>query len=81
MATRWMNGRGWSRGELVQLERRLAVVEGALWTSQRRQRSDFIREAAIAIFAKGIDSEGVAFTPKTCWAAARELWDAKPEDY
>lgn len=50
-----------------------------------RERREFIRAAAIS-FASVAESEGGCGAPgqryseESCWAFAKRLWEAKPED-
>lgn len=70
----------------------LESVNASLLAVQEDDRKNFTRSAAIAIYTAsmsegskpGITARGettmVMFTPQTCWAAAKALWQAKPED-
>ncbi len=74
-----------------QMGTRMDQVEADSGYAANLSRCTFIREAAISIYVAGMSSPpegvtyvgnapGVTFSPRTCWAAAKALWDAKPED-
>lgn len=44
------------------------------------ERREFIREAAIMLYACGKDEDGDPFSSVASWNLAKHLWDAKPED-
>lgn len=67
-----------------QTKRRAEVLEKARAAERREQanleRVDFIRDAAIALYAQAFTTQATPMATEAAWTAARRLWDCKPED-
>ena len=81
---------GLAAGSEAKIEELEAMMK-AYRSIRGAERRAFVRQAAIAIYTEGMSSPPagsfnvgkaptVTFSPRTCWEAAKALWNEKPED-
>jgi hypothetical protein len=67
------------RNELYRQANELRMALTTLEHSSDAQRRAFCRQAAIALYARPVGTNGEDFGATDSWTFAKRLWNAKPE--